>query len=115
MMRAGHLETGVDTDLAIRVYRHVVHDIDPSPLTSLARQTIANVHHVLHLLVRARRMGAAEVTRSLGDILSRLGELSATQTVLILCARDSEHEKLIQVLDRCSQAGLTNLSVGSMN
>ncbi len=51
----------------------------------------------------------------LGDVLARLGDLSATQTVMILCARDSDHEKLITVLDLCSRAGLTNLSVASMN
>ncbi len=83
MVRAGHLDRGVDTDLAVRVYRHVLHDIDPSPLSGLARQTIANVHHVLRLLVEARRTGAAEVTRSLGDILSshwRLAESSLRET-----------------------------------
>ena len=53
--------------------------------------------------------------KSLGDILRKLGAIKTDQTVMIMCARDSEHEKLIQVLDRCSKAGLTNLSVVSMN
>jgi len=70
MIRAGHLAPGADPDLAIRVYRHVLHEVDPSPLTGLARQTVANVRHVLRLLVRARRLGAAEVTKSLGEVLS---------------------------------------------
>jgi len=70
MIRAGHLDANVDTSLAVRVSRQVLHDIDPSPLTELARQTIANVGHVFRLLVRARRLGAAEVTRSLGEALS---------------------------------------------
>ena len=51
----------------------------------------------------------------LTQVLQQLGSLSATQTVMIMCARDSDHEKLITVLDRCSRAGLTNLSVSSMN
>jgi len=51
----------------------------------------------------------------LGDVLRKLGAISETQTVMIMCARDSEHDKLIQVLDRCSKARLTNLSVVSMN
>ena len=83
MVRAGHLDRGVDTALAVRVCRHVLREIDPSPLTGLARQTIANAHHLLRLLVRARRTGAAEVTRSLGDILSshwRLAESSLRET-----------------------------------
>jgi hypothetical protein len=70
MTRAGHLAPDVDTDLAVRVYRHVLQEIDPSPLTGLARQTVASVRHVLRLLVQARRLGAAEVTKSLGDVLS---------------------------------------------
>jgi hypothetical protein len=70
MVRAGHLAPGVDTGLAIRVFRQVLQEIDPSPLTGLARQTVANARHVLRLLVRARRLGAAEVTKSLSEVLS---------------------------------------------
>jgi hypothetical protein len=70
MVRAGHLEPGADTELALEVSRDVLRSIDPGPLMGLARQTVANVHHVFRLLVRARRLGAAEVTRSLGEALS---------------------------------------------
>ncbi len=70
MVRAGHLAPDVDTGLAIRVYRHVLQEIDPSPLTGLARQTVANARHVLRVLVRARRLGAAEVTKSFGEVFS---------------------------------------------
>jgi hypothetical protein len=83
MTRAGHLDQGTDIKLAVRVYRHVLDQIDPSPLTGLARQTMANVHQVLRLLVRARRMGASEVTASLGETLSshwRAAEASLGET-----------------------------------
>lgn len=70
MIRAGHLEPGADTDLALQVSVDVLRDIDPSPLMEMARLTVANAHHVFGLLVRARRLGAAEVTRSLGEVLS---------------------------------------------
>jgi hypothetical protein len=70
MVRAGHLEPGADTDLALQVSMDVLRDIDPSPLMGLARQTVANAHHVLRLMVRARRLGAEEVTRSLGEMIS---------------------------------------------
>jgi hypothetical protein len=70
MVRAGHLESGADTDLALEVYAAVLRSIDPSPLMSLARQTVANARRVLRLLIRARRLGATEVTRSLGDVMS---------------------------------------------
>jgi len=70
MVRVGHLAPGVDTGLAVRVFRQVLQEIDPSPLTGLARQTVANARDVLRLLVRARRLDAAEVTKSLGEVLS---------------------------------------------
>ena len=83
MVRAGHLEPGADTDLALQVSMDVLRDIDPSPLMGLARQTVANAHHVLRLMVRARRLGATEVTRSLGDMISlhwRMAEGSLKDT-----------------------------------
>jgi hypothetical protein len=83
IVRAGHLDRGADTGLAVRVFRDVLLEIDPSPLLGLARQTVANVHHVLRLLVRARRLGAVEVTRSLGDVFSsnwRMAESSMRET-----------------------------------
>jgi len=70
MVRAGHLESGADTDLAVRVFTRTLRETDTSPLMGLARQTVANAHHVVRILVRARRLGAAEVARSLGDVLA---------------------------------------------
>ena len=83
MVRAGHLAPGVDTGLAVRVFRQVLQEIDPSPLTGLARQTVANARHVLRLMVRARRLGAAEVTKSIGEMMSsqwRVAEDSMRET-----------------------------------
>jgi hypothetical protein len=70
MVRAGHLEADVDTDLAVQVFNRTLREADLSPLMGLARQTVANAHHVLRILARARRLGAAEVARSLGDVLA---------------------------------------------
>jgi hypothetical protein len=70
MVRAGHLEAGVDTDLAVQVFERTLLEADTSPLMGLARQTVANAHHVVRTLARARRLGAAEVARSLGDVLA---------------------------------------------
>jgi hypothetical protein len=70
MIRAGHLDPNVDTGLAVRVFRQVLNEVDPSPLTELARQTVANVRHVFRLLLRAHRLGAAKVTKSIGEVLS---------------------------------------------
>ena len=51
----------------------------------------------------------------LTNILEKLAGISKSQTVMIMCARDSEHDQLIQVLDRCAKTGMNNLSVLSMN
>ena len=52
--------------------------------------------------------------RTLEGVMAKLASLSKTQTILIKCAGDSKHEKLVQVLDLCSEVGLSNLSVMSM-
>ncbi len=51
---------------------------------------------------------------SLMGMLKRLADISKTQTILIKCAPDSPHEKLVEVLDACSLVELKNLSVMSM-
>lgn len=84
MVRAGHLDPEADTDLALQVSTGVLRDIDPSPLMGIARQTVANVQHVFRLLIRARRLGATVVTRSLGELLSShwaVAEESLQETV----------------------------------
>ncbi len=86
MVRAGHLAPGVDTGLAVRVFRRVLQEIDPSPLTGLARQTVVSVRHVFRLLVRARRLGATEVTKSVGEVLSshsKVAEASMRETAIL--------------------------------
>lgn len=70
MVRAGHLSPRVDTGLAVTVFYRTLREADLSPLMGLARQTVANAHHVLRILFRARRLGAAEVARSLGEVLA---------------------------------------------
>jgi hypothetical protein len=80
MVRAGHLDRSADTGLAIRVSTEVLDEIDPSPLMGLARQAVSNVQHVFRLLLAARRLGATEVTRSLGELLT--GQSQAAQESL---------------------------------
>jgi biopolymer transport protein ExbD len=46
-------------------------------------------------------------------LLTKLAALDTTQTILIMCASQSPHRMLIDVLDLCSKAGLVNLSVVS--
>jgi hypothetical protein len=104
MTRAGHLAPDVDTDLAIRVYRHVLQEIDPSPLAGLARQTVANVRHVLRLLVRARRLGAAEVTKSLGEVLSSHWKVASASLVATSRRYNERYAAEVQLKERAGQA-----------
>jgi hypothetical protein len=83
MLLAGHLEPGVDTELAVATFRQTLGESDPSPLMGLARQIAANAHHVLLLMLQARRLGAEQATRSLGRILGshwRQAEASLGET-----------------------------------
>lgn len=43
--------------------------------------------------------------------LSYLASLNKEQTVLIVCAQQSPHGKLVELLDLCAKVGLQNLSV----
>ena len=63
------------------------------------------------LVINGRSMDLPRLT----TVLQKLAENSKTQTVVIMCARASKHDQLINVLDRCAEAGLSNLSVLSMN
>ncbi len=60
--------------------------------------------------LNARPVGLA----SLESMMFKLADLDKTQTILIECAPDSPHERLIQVLDLCAKTGLSNLSVLSL-
>ena len=51
----------------------------------------------------------------LDRLLTKLAGLDKTQTILIMCAADSSHGRLVDVLDLCAKAGLINLSVVSGN
>ena len=70
MVRAGHLDPGADKELAVRVFNDVLKEIDTSPLLGLARQTAVNARKVFRILMRARRLGTAEVSRSFGEVLA---------------------------------------------
>jgi hypothetical protein len=100
MVRAGHLTPGVDTGLAVRVYRHVLQEIDPSPLTGLARQTVVNARHVLRLMVRARRLGAAEVTKSFGGLLSSHWEAASESLVATSLRYNERYAAEVELRER---------------
>ena len=51
--------------------------------------------------------------QDLDRLLTRLAGLDKTQTILIMCASQSPHGRLVDVLDLCAKSGLINLSVVS--
>ncbi len=61
-------------------------------------------------VVQGRRVDV----RTLDRYLTRLGEISTTTSVIIECTADSPHRFLVQLLDLCAKARLTNLSVFSL-
>jgi hypothetical protein len=100
MVRAGHLVPDVDTDLAVRVYRQVLQEIDPSPLAGLARQTVANARNVLRVLVRARRLGAAEVTKSFGEVFSSHWKVALESLVTTSQQYNSRYAAEVELKER---------------
>jgi len=69
VIRAGHAGPDVDWRRTSRVFDKVLQETDVSPLMGVAKQTVANAHRVVRMLVRARRHDAAEETESLSTIL----------------------------------------------
>ena len=59
--------------------------------------------------VQERTMEMPELKR----LLDRLSASDKGQTVLIECANESQHYRLVELLDACAQFGMTNLSVVS--
>ena len=51
---------------------------------------------------------------TLAGLMSKLAEMSKTQTIVISSVADAPHESLIRVIDLCAQVGLKNVSVMSL-
>ncbi len=71
---------------------------------------------LLQLTVEAQRTlvdGRPVDPAHLDPLLSRAAQLNPDQTVLIRCASDAPHARLIELLDRCQAHSLSNLSVVS--
>jgi len=57
--------------------------------------------------------GRAVSPAELNSLLGRLAGLSRNQTILITAASESDHDRLIRVLDICAEHGLSKISVVS--
>ncbi len=61
-------------------------------------------------VLQGRRVSLKELDKQ----LTKLASYSKHISIIIKCTSDSPHSKLIKLLNVCSKAGLTNLSVFSM-
>jgi biopolymer transport protein ExbD len=61
-------------------------------------------------VIQGKRVSLEKLDRH----LMRLAEISRNPSIIIRCTSDSQHARLVQVLDICAKAGLTKLSVFSM-
>jgi len=88
----------------------------PSPEARREEMTIPPKLMRVNIFKEGFTLNDRPVTASeLERLLIRMAELDKKQTVLIMVSVASEHAQLIQVLDLCAKAGLTNLSVVSTN
>lgn len=53
--------------------------------------------------------------KNLKKVMAKLAENDKSQTILIMCRKESKHRQLIEVLDMCAWLKLSNLSVVSSN
>lgn len=83
---------------------------DPSTKEEQVQDLLTIMIHRDGFILRGRRISLARLDRH----LSRLASYSKNISVIIKCTADSQHERLVQVLDLCAKAGLRNISVFSM-
>ena len=81
-------------------------DVEITPITDMIEIAVLGNGYTIN--------GQAKTPKALGDALQKLASMDTKQTVLITCAPDSKHNRLVQVLDLCAHAGLSKLSVMSL-
>ncbi len=85
-------------------------DPDAPPPTETIADMLTITIHADGITLNDRPFTPAGLER----MLLRMARISRTQTVLIQCMPDSSHRSLVEVLDLCAKAELTNLSVLSL-
>ena len=53
--------------------------------------------------------------KNIEKVMTKLATVDKTQTILIMCRKESRHAQLVDTLDLCSKLGMGNLSVVSSN
>jgi biopolymer transport protein ExbD len=81
-----------------------------SPSQSDVRELLQVLVYKEGFVLQGRRVELKELDRQ----LSRIASFDKTTSIVIKCTNDSPHAYLVQLLDLCAKAKLTNLSVFSM-
>ena len=85
----------------------------PAPDAASSGQPPADMIRVA-VLERGYVINGREVSRAqLEDLVNTLAAVSTKQTVLVNCSNDSQHGRLVAVLDMCAANGLTQIAVVS--
>lgn len=97
VIRAGHAGQDVDWRRASVVFDKVLQETDVSPLLGVAKQTVANAHRVVRMLVRARRHDAAEETESLSTILGSNWDAAEASLMNVAVRYNEEYARSLEV------------------
>lgn len=85
----------------------------PSPEKTNTREQSVEMIKIM-VLPNQYVMNDIPVTKAqLEQKLKKYADTDASQTILIMVAKQSKHEELVELLDKCAQFKLTNLSVVS--
>ena len=85
----------------------------PSPEKTNTREQSVEMIRIM-VLPGQYVMNDIPVTKvKLEQMLKKYADTDATQTILIMVAKQSKHEELVELLDKCAQFKLTSLSVVS--
>ena len=96
----------VDVLANLNVYR-------PSPVDTEVRRRQPPMIRIQVLPEEFQINDRAVTVQQLEALLLKLAGIDRSQTILVMCANAAAHEKLVEVLDACAKARLSNLSVVS--
>ena len=83
---------------------------DPTAKEEQVQDLLTIIVHKDGFVLKGRPITLGQLDRR----LSRIASYSTNISVIIKCTADSQHQRLVQLLDLCAKARLSNLSVFSM-
>jgi len=81
------------------------------PNPSMNKDTIKKDLNTYYLNNSAWKLDSPEAGNDLRRQLVAMGKADPEQTIIINCGPNAYHQKLVQILDACAEAGLTTLNV----